>query len=62
MVCRQKEKIKIDFLGKAGVEAALRAFFLSMFFRYSNKLDYARYSNLKKYMKVLSNKLLVLMK
>jgi len=73
------EKIKIDFLGKAGigpviphvdnklfgdmnkpgfqlggwnmgVEAAVRAtFFNYVFLEYTNKLDYARYSNLKVY-------------
>ena len=74
-----RENIKIDFLGKAGigpviphvdnkffgeqnkpgfqlggwnigVEAAVRAtFFQHVFLEYSNKLDYARYSNLKVY-------------
>ena len=75
----KNEKVKIDFLGKAGigpviphvennlfgklndqgfqfggwnigVEAAVRAtFFKYVYLEYSNKLDYARYSNLKVY-------------
>jgi len=75
----KKEKIKIDFLGKAGIgpviphvenaffgqknkqgfqfggwnigaEAAIRTtFFNHVFLEYSNKIDYARYTNLKIY-------------